>query len=277
MPSVGDTLREAREGKGISLSRAASATKIQERLLVALEQGDLGSLPNPVFTKGLLHNYAEYLGLDGEDIVKMAGLGTSNLRYEKITVQPEAHPMEHSARFAPSFTIILFAVVIAAALFAWSYSAFFVAGSGTPTPLAMAPSPTPTASSLSSATPSAAATQVAGTTGAKTPVPTTTTTATPTPSPTPEVYTEIELKIAALQPAWVLIRADGKQIANATLPAQSVTTYTATGTISLWCGNSDYIEVTINGQKIGRLGGAGEDIVKTAWTLQNGKVVTAQY
>lgn len=271
MPPVGDILREARERKGVTLLRAAAATRIQERFLVAFEQDDYASLPGGVYTKGLLHNYAEYLELDADEIVKMYGMAPASRRREKITVEPATKPLEPSAKYAPSFALVLFVVILAAALFAWSYSAFFVAGNVTPTPVAFIPTPTP---SEVVTTPTEAPTLPPPT---ETPVTTPTTTATPSATPTPELYTEIELTIEALQPAWVLVRADGKQIANATLPAGTVATYVATESISIWCGNSDYVEVTLSGQEMGRLGEPGQDIVKTAWRLENGKIETTDY
>ncbi|MCL5257114.1 MAG: DUF4115 domain-containing protein [Chloroflexi bacterium] len=282
MPPVGDILREARECKGVTIAQASATTKIQERFLVAFEEEDRTSLPGGIYTKGLLTKYAEYLGLDPDEIVKMFGIAPSTRRRETITVEPVTKPMEPSAKFAPSFALVLFVVILAAALFAWSYSAFFAADSGSGTPAALVPSPTPTASATATS-PSPAAeigvlpTQTATPAVTQAATPTVTPTPSPTPSPTPTAATQIDLTIDALQPAWVLVRADGKQIANATIPGGMSTTYTAQQTISIWCGNSDYVEITINGQKMGRLGGPGQDIVKTAWALDNGKVVTANY
>jgi len=69
VPSLGDSLRQQREKRGITLDQAAADTRIREKFLKALEDGDLQSLPGAVYTKGFLRNYAEYLGLDDEESV----------------------------------------------------------------------------------------------------------------------------------------------------------------------------------------------------------------
>jgi cytoskeletal protein RodZ len=66
---LGEALRGQREKKGISLEQAAADTRIREKFLKALEEGDYQSLPGAVYTKGFLRNYAEYLDLDTDDLV----------------------------------------------------------------------------------------------------------------------------------------------------------------------------------------------------------------
>ena len=60
----------ARERKGVDLVRAERDTKIRVRYLSALERGDYRDLPGAVYTKGFLRNYAIYLGLDPEDVLR---------------------------------------------------------------------------------------------------------------------------------------------------------------------------------------------------------------
>jgi cytoskeletal protein RodZ len=69
-PSLPDRLAAARERKGVDLSRAERDTKIRARYLSALERGDYRDLPGTVYAKGFLRNYAAYLGLDAEDVLR---------------------------------------------------------------------------------------------------------------------------------------------------------------------------------------------------------------
>jgi len=69
-PSLPDRLAAARERKGVDLFRAERDTKIRSRYLAALERGDYRELPGAVYTKGFLRNYAVYLGLDPEDVLR---------------------------------------------------------------------------------------------------------------------------------------------------------------------------------------------------------------
>ncbi len=65
-----ERLLAARERKGVDLYRAERDTKIRARYLAALERGDYRELPGAVYTKGFLRNYALYLGLDPDDVLR---------------------------------------------------------------------------------------------------------------------------------------------------------------------------------------------------------------
>ncbi len=67
--SLPERLLAARERKGVDLFRAERDTKIRARYLGALERGDYRELPGAVYTKGFLRNYAQYLGLDPDEIL----------------------------------------------------------------------------------------------------------------------------------------------------------------------------------------------------------------
>ena len=69
-PALPERLAAARERKGVDLSRAERDTKIRARYLGALERGDYRELPGAVYTKGFLRNYAIYLGLDPDDVLR---------------------------------------------------------------------------------------------------------------------------------------------------------------------------------------------------------------
>ena len=69
-PSLPERLVAARERKGVDLYRAERDTKIRARYLAALEHGEYSELPGAVYTKGFLRNYALYLGLDPEDVIR---------------------------------------------------------------------------------------------------------------------------------------------------------------------------------------------------------------
>ncbi len=67
--SVGRLLRRAREEGHIDLNEAVEATRIRRYYLEALEKEQWGKLPSPVFIKGFLRAYAEFLGLDKEMVL----------------------------------------------------------------------------------------------------------------------------------------------------------------------------------------------------------------
>ncbi|QFP77325.1 helix-turn-helix domain-containing protein [Deinococcus sp. AJ005] len=63
-PCFGPVLREAREARGLTLRELAQTTAIRRDYLQALEEIQLGSLPEATFARAYLRTYARELGLD---------------------------------------------------------------------------------------------------------------------------------------------------------------------------------------------------------------------
>ena len=70
MPSIGDTLREARMRQRLDIADVEAKTKIRAKYLRALENEEFGELPGPTFVKTFLRSYAEVLGLDPHRLVE---------------------------------------------------------------------------------------------------------------------------------------------------------------------------------------------------------------
>ena len=62
-PPIGATLREARLRQNLEISECATATRIRERYLVAIEDGRFESLPDPAYVNGFVRAYAAHLGV----------------------------------------------------------------------------------------------------------------------------------------------------------------------------------------------------------------------
>jgi len=89
-PPLGERLAAARERKGVDLYRAERDTKIRVKYLAALERGDFRDLPGSVYTKGFLRNYALYLGLDPEDVLRQWRREWGESLTEAIVVVPRS-------------------------------------------------------------------------------------------------------------------------------------------------------------------------------------------
>src|SRR3954468_21834390 len=63
---LGRQLRRARQHRGLSLRDVHAITAIPLPCLAALEEGDLGRLPSPVYARGYVRSYAEAVRLDGD-------------------------------------------------------------------------------------------------------------------------------------------------------------------------------------------------------------------
>ena len=111
--SLGETLRAAREHRGLTLEQASEDTKIRQKFLRALEQGDYQQLPGAVYTRGFLRNYGEYLDLDTDELIAQyqAERGAPE---PIVRLQPIRPIMRRSMVFTPGLILPL---VVTAAVF----------------------------------------------------------------------------------------------------------------------------------------------------------------
>jgi cytoskeleton protein RodZ len=70
MPTIGETLREARMRRHLDIADVERRTKIRAKYLRALENEEFGMLPGPTFVKTFMRTYAEMLGLDPHPLVE---------------------------------------------------------------------------------------------------------------------------------------------------------------------------------------------------------------
>lgn len=69
MPTLFEKLRSVREAKGIPLEDVASATRIQTKILRALEAGDVGNIPQ-VYVRAFLRAYAKEVGVNETQVLQ---------------------------------------------------------------------------------------------------------------------------------------------------------------------------------------------------------------
>lgn len=67
---LGDELRNKRNELNLSLKEAENGTSIRMSYLKAIEEGDLNSIISPIYAEGFVKQYANYLQLDGERLIK---------------------------------------------------------------------------------------------------------------------------------------------------------------------------------------------------------------
>ena len=67
---VGDRLREAREARELTLAQVAAETRIPQRHLQTIEEGDFAALPARTYAISFARNYARMVGLDHDEIAE---------------------------------------------------------------------------------------------------------------------------------------------------------------------------------------------------------------
>lgn len=114
MRTVGEILRQKRLDSKVELAEIALQTRIKVAYLQAIEAGKWSQLPPPPFTKGLIRNYAQALGLNPEEI-----LAVFRREYDETVQKPSKSPfiMQSFVRFTPN-TFLQLAIVIICLVFA---------------------------------------------------------------------------------------------------------------------------------------------------------------
>ena len=85
MKSIGETLKEAREAKGVTIQQIAMDLNISKEYLVALEEEQFDIFPAEAYLLGFLRNYSEYLGLEVDKSVSL---------YKNYKISEEPAPLE---------------------------------------------------------------------------------------------------------------------------------------------------------------------------------------
>lgn len=67
---IGQSFKQRREELAISLREIENATSIRLNFLQAIEEGDMAKLISPVYAQGFIKQYALFLGMDADKLVR---------------------------------------------------------------------------------------------------------------------------------------------------------------------------------------------------------------
>ena len=103
LQQLGQKIREARIAKNLSLESVSGHLHIAVKILKAIEEGDAEKGPKPVFLRGLVRTYCNYLGIDKNDVVdkieqhlKSDATGKQELKTLKPIFEiKESHPIRN--------------------------------------------------------------------------------------------------------------------------------------------------------------------------------------
>ena len=120
---VGGRLRAAREAQGLSLAQVAAETRINQRHLAQIEQGDFGGLPARTYAIGFTRSYAKLLGLDDAAVAEevraeLALLAPRDTR--ALTFEPGDPARVPSARLAWFSALAALILFIGGGVFIWT-------------------------------------------------------------------------------------------------------------------------------------------------------------
>lgn len=258
MSEFGELLRHARAYKGVSLREVEKATRINRHHLAALEREEFEELPPLIYARGIVRNYAQYLGLDPVAVLALFEEAHGQ-RSGGFRVVPAVQPLDIPSHWAPNFAIIAFMVVMSAVIFAWMYSAYFAPKDSlttTPTSVQVAGgSGSGVAGEIATQTPEPVqgggeATPAPTPSPTATPPPTPTTPATPEPTPTPSSHT---FAVTASERVWVEVTVDGQVVYSSTIAAGETQQFEGQQ-MHVVSGNARYVRISVDGVDQGLLG-----------------------
>lgn len=115
--SPGAQLRAAREGHGLSIEEVADRLRLNEALVLAMEEDRFGLLGAPVFARGHLRNYAALVGAPEREVLDAFDVG--DLPEPTFLTAGDRSPARRSRGRARRVIVILLVAIAGAAAFVW--------------------------------------------------------------------------------------------------------------------------------------------------------------
>lgn len=243
MQTVGEILRAEREKKNLSVKDIENGTSIRALYITAIEEENYKIVPGEVYLKGFIRNYANYLGLDGKELVELYRQSQQST-VEQVPLEQRLKQERHKPRDPQEKSswgkyvaagVVIIAVVGAAAFMMPNNNSGqekekqppVAQNKSTPVPAPAAPPQTP-------------------------------------PNTTPAaVSSPVVIKAKFSEECWTLVTADGKEIYEGVPKPGESFTWEAKKNIVITVGNAGGIDLVYNGQPVGKLGAKGEVVEKT--------------
>ena len=114
----GAAMRDMRKAHNRELSDVANALRIRQVYLQAIEDGRFDDLPGPTYAAGFVRAYADYLGLELDEVMRRYRSATGDIPTQTPLVPPS--PMAE-ARLPTGFILLVAAILAAGAYGGWYY------------------------------------------------------------------------------------------------------------------------------------------------------------
>jgi cytoskeletal protein RodZ len=247
MTSFGASLRRERELRGVTLQEIAASTKIGVTMLQAIEDDRLDKLPQGLFVRGFIREYARFLALDEQKILTELSFHASQLP----TAEPP--PSEPGQRISSRLAARLINGTLVAGVFA--IVAGLIVVPGLPRRAATAVVPPVDAPAVTVPTPaSAQGIQLALNSGSVLPgAVTTSESAAGSVLPQP-----LQLTLTATEDCWIGLDVGGDRVENRVLKKGESFSIVARQNASLAVGNAGGLLVAIDSGPARPLGNRGE-------------------
>lgn len=259
---IGHALRKARHSRGVTLSDAARHTGVRETHLAALERDELETYGiDPVYVRGIVRAYAEFLGLDAAALLARYTAALPIGRGTPAVVQPGAVGSQRRGRRWRTVAAVAGGLVLAM-IFAGATVAVLSWQGGERQRGANPGEPVTSEPAIA-----------AGATG----------TASDGPSDGDRVLDiaqsteepgELRMKLEFTDTVWVRVLVDGRNELEGVMGPGAVTEFTGTDEIELRLGVADAVEFSLNGAWYGTIASSHDGPVSVTCTAEGGCEVT---
>ncbi len=263
--TVGITLRNRRELLSLSIADIHETIHIQDKYLLAMEEGRFDQLPSPVQTRGMLQIYAEFLNLDVDSILLKYADGLqarylekkqeSALKNKSKTKELSYTGLQLKKFFSIDLLVITALFLVFAGFVIWGANRIMSVDATEPATtklpevsdiLLATGSPTPQGSPTSETT--------AEEIQESTPIEEETTPIfTPLPNNNP-----INLVIIPRQRVWVQVTSDARLVYEGRLLPGNAYDYSGDDQVEVLISNAGAVQVYFNDEDIGALGLSGQ-------------------
>ncbi len=115
---VGHSLKVVRERRSLALTDVSARLRIRRPYLEAIEEGRFSELPGAVYVSGFLRQYAEFLGLDPEQVLKSYQAESDGTIHRRPVLN---FPMPRPEERTPRLWLVVGALVLAGIVYALWY------------------------------------------------------------------------------------------------------------------------------------------------------------
>ena len=245
--AIGAQLKKARQKKQFTIKEVYQQTRISFDTLSALENDNFQKIPNPIYVRSFLKEYAQFLGLNAEAILKEYAdtLSAKKPVRNEIAIErvrPVAHKVDKDKiirKIKPVFAGVLIVILVV-----FSFRALVGAREKFVLWRANRADQPKAAKIIKS-------------------VPKKEMSVTHAPADKPIIKQDsilipknekLNLSIAITDDVWAEIKRDGNIILSGTLKKGTIRNWQADESFELWTGNASVMELTLNGHNLGSLG-----------------------
>ncbi len=221
---MGAKLRATREQHGFSLEEVENYTKIPRRLVKGIEEANFDELPEPVYIRAFIRQYADALGYKGSEFASTFPVGTSRVSLKPVWKNPSF------AQLRPTHLYLLYVFLIlgsVSGLSNWLSNATMISSETQPIEtrdqsvdrIKLIPSKTEIIS---------------------------------------QAKKEVQVGVTLKESSWIKVIADGKTTFEGTLEQGTKKTWTAQKELTVKAGNAGGVLVSINEEQAKKMGKPGQ-------------------